>query len=203
MSEAFPIATRTLTVNAGEDKVIHYPEVIGLQDKGWQATVNALIAKQTQALIDQQVGDDPSNVTTLIGEYELKNNQRNIFSLLQSNYIYRYQAAHGMTIIGSLTFDMDKKKVYTLKELFKPDSDYVGRLSAIVAEQIKARDIPVLEPFTSISPDQEFYVADKTLVLYYQLYDLAPYVYGIVYFPISIYDISDMINEDGPLAVLM
>jgi len=203
MSEAFPIATRTLTVNAGEDKVIHYPEVIGLQDKGWQATVNALIAKQTQKLIDQQVGDDPSNVTTLIGEYELKNNQRNIFSLLQSNYMYRYQAAHGMTIIGSLTFDMDKKKVYTLKELFKPDSDYVGRLSAIVAKQIKARDIPVLEPFTSISPDQEFYVADKTLVLYYQLYDLAPYVYGIVYFPISIYDISDMINEDGPLAVLM
>lgn len=203
MSEAFPIATRTLTVTAGEDKVVHYPEVIGLQDKQWQAKVNHLIANQAQELIHQQVGDDLSTVSTLLGEYELKNNQRDIFSLLQSNYTYRYQAAHGMTLVSSLTFDMEKQHVYTLKELFKPDSDYVGRLSAIVAEQIKTRDIPVLNPFTSISPDQQFYVADRTLVLYYQLYDLAPYVYGIVYFPISIYEISDIINEDGPLSKLM
>lgn len=203
MSEAFPIATRTITVRAGEDRVVYYPEVVGLEDKAWQATVNAIIAKQTQELINMQVDGDLSTIVTLLGQYELKNNQRNIFSLTQSNYVYHYHAAHGMTFLRSLTFDMNKKRVYTLKELFKADSDYVKKLSAIVAEQIRQRNIDVLEPFTSISPEQEFYIADKTLVLYYQLYDLAPYVFGIVYFPISIYEISDIIDEEGPLGIMM
>ncbi|GIP18714.1 anti-SigV factor [Paenibacillus montaniterrae] len=203
MTEAFPIATRTITVRAGEDRVVYYPEVVGLHDKAWQSTVNAMIARQAQELIHLQVGEDLSSVTTLLGHYELKNNQRNILSLTQSNYVYHYHAAHGMTVVRSLTFDMAKKRVYTLGQLFKPGSDYVARLSAIVAEQIKQRNIDVLEPFTSISPDQEFYVADKTLVLYYQLYELAPYVYGILYFPISIYEISDIIDQEGPLGILM
>lgn len=203
MTEAFPIATRTITVRAGEDRVVYYPEVVGLQYKAWQSTVNAMIARQAQELIHLQVGEDLSSVTTLLGHYELKNNQRNILSLTQSNYVYHYHAAHGMTVVRSLTFDMAKKRVYTLGQLFKPGSDYVARLSAIVAEQIKQRNIDVLEPFTSISPDQEFYVADKTLVLYYQLYELAPYVYGILYFPISIYEISDIIDQEGPLGILM
>lgn len=203
MSEAFPIATRTITVRAGDDKVVYYPEVVGLEDKAWQATVNATIAKQTQGLIDMQVDGDLATIVTLLGQYELKNNQRNIFSLTQSNYVYHYHAAHGMTFLRSLTFDMKKKRIYTLKDLFKADSDYVKKLSSIVAEQIKQRNIDVLEPFTSISPEQEFYIADKTLVLYYQLYDLAPYVFGIVYFPISIYEISDIIDEEGPLGIMM
>lgn len=203
MAEAFPIETRPIKVFAGEDKVIYYPEVIGLSDQTWQATVNNMIATQTQELIDQQVAGDLSTVQTLLGNYELKNNQRNILSLTQTNYVYRYQAAHGMTVVKSLTFDMAKQRAYTLHELFKEGSDYIARLSALVAERIKERDIYVLEPFSAISPDQEFYIADKTLVLYYQLYELAPYVYGIVYFPISIYEISDIIDEDGPLALMM
>ncbi|MEC0667603.1 RsiV family protein [Priestia flexa] len=53
--------------------------------------------------------------------------------------------------------------------------------------QIKERDIMVLGEYTGINPNQDFYIADKSLMLFYQLYDLAPYAYGIPYFPISLF----------------
>lgn len=97
---------------------------------------------------------------------------------------------------------MSKHRVYSLKDLFKPSSPYVERLSAIVAQQIKERDIGLLSPFTGIAADQSFYIADKTLVLYFQLYELTPYVFGFPFFPISVYELSDIIDEDGPLGIM-
>lgn len=202
MSEVFPIATRTRVARAGEKKVVYYPEVVGLADPAWQRTVNTMIVKQAQEMLDEQVGGDMSTVDTLIGSYELKNNQRNIFSLTQSNYIYHKRAAHGVTILRSLTFDMNKRRVYALKDLFKSSSPYVERLSAIVAQQIKERDIGLISPFTTIAPDQFFYIADRSLVLYFQLYEITPYVFGFPFFPISVYEISDIIDEEGPLGIM-
>ncbi|WP_368073024.1 RsiV family protein [Virgibacillus salinus] len=50
-----------------------------------------------------------------------------------------------------------------------------------------------------MQPDQDFYIADKALVIYFQLYEITPYVFGFPMFPISVYAIKDIINEDGPL----
>jgi hypothetical protein len=35
------------------------------------------------------------------------------------------------------------------------------------------------------------------------LYEIAAYVYGILYFPISVYEIQDIITEDGPLGKML
>jgi hypothetical protein len=90
-----------------------------------------------------------------------------------------------------------------LGELFKPDSNYVQRLSAIIQRQITERKIQLLEPFQGIRPDQDYYIADKSLVIYFQLYEITPYYYGFPYFPISVYEIQDLIREDGPLGKVL
>lgn len=86
--------------------------------------------------------------------------------------------------------------------MFKPGSDYVKRLSALIQEQIKVRDIQLLNEFTAIRPDQDFYLADKSIVIYFQLYELTAYVYGFPMFPISVYELQDIIDENGPLGRL-
>lgn len=202
MSEILPFSIRTNLVTGGPNKVVYYPEVMGVDDIHWQQQVNQHIAQQTQQLIHMQIGDSPITLVTMIGSYEIKNNQRNILSLTQSNSAYHDHAAHGMNYIMSLTFDMGKEQVCTLSELFVPNSRYVERLSKLVAEQIKARGIETFEPFTTINPEQPFYIADKTLVLYYQLYDITPYVFGFPFFPISVYDIADIVVDDGALGVM-
>ena len=61
---------------------------------------------QVKKQISQQVGDMPTTVEEMLGLYEIKNNQRQVLSLSISNYTYHQQAAHGMTVIQSLTFDL-------------------------------------------------------------------------------------------------
>ena len=199
MPVSLPVSIKTQKISSGKDKNVFYPQVFDMKNKSLEQYINHKIVHQTQQLINELVGGVPSSVVEMIGSYEIKNNQREVLSLSLSNYTYHYHAAHGMTIIKSLTFDLKKGKLCELKDLFKPGSNYVKKLSALIQKQIKQRDIQLLAPFTEIKPDQDFYIADKALVIYFQLYEITPYVVGFPMFPISVYDLQDIIDENGPL----
>lgn len=195
-----PIPTYTLCIINGPNQIAYYPLVQLVDNFVWQNQINVAIGELARELIDLQVGNMPTTVEEMIGLYEIKNNQRQVLSLSISNYTYHFQAAHGMTYIKSLTFDMKEEKICSLADLFKPDSNYVEVISKLVKEQIEERDIPLLGEFTQIQPNQDFYIADKTLVIYFQLYEISPYVVGFPMFPISVFDLESIINENGPLA---
>lgn len=199
MSHSLPVSIKTVQISSEPKKTVLYPQVIDMQDLELERFMNQTIAYQTQQVINQQIGNMPSTVEEMIGLYEIKNNQRQVLSLSLSNYTYHYHAAHGMTYIKSLTFDLKNRKLCDLKDLFKPGSDYVKRLSFLIHIQIEQRDIKLLNGFTSIRPDQNFYIADKVLVIYFQLYEITPYVFGFPMFPISVFDIQEIIDENGPL----
>ncbi|MDF2040261.1 DUF3298 domain-containing protein [Cytobacillus oceanisediminis] len=199
MAINFPAGIKTMTISTGPTKVVYYPRVTGMQNRQLQDLINSTIVKENQQLITQQTGAMDTTVVDLYGYYEIKNNQRDVLSLSLSNYVYYYHAAHGMTVIKSLTFDLQKGKQVSLKDLFKPGSDYVKRLTELISIQIKQRDIPLLVDFKAIRPDQDFYIADKALIIYFQLYEITPYAYGFPMFPISVYDLQDIIDENGPL----
>ena len=199
MHYTFPVDIKTLTISKGTKQTVYYPKVTNMTNQQLQRYINHVIVVETQQLINKQVGHMPTTVEEILGSYEIKNNQRQVLSLLLSNYTYHLQAAHGMTYLKSLTFDLKKGKKCELKDLFKPGVDYVKRLSDIINLQIKQRDLPLLNEFTKIQPNQDFYIADKALVIYFQLYEITPYVYGFPMFPISVYDIQDLIDENGPL----
>lgn len=203
MPVSFPVRINTVHVGRSPQIQVFYPRIVGMENQAFQKSMNQSIVRLTQELIDKQVGDSPSTVVDLIGYFEIKNNQRDVLSLSLSNYTYHYHAAHGMTYIKSLNFDLKEEGLLTLADLFKPESNYIGRLSEIIQRQIKEREIFLLNPFTPISANQDFYIADKTLVIYYQLYELTAYAYGFPMFPISLYEIQDIIREDGPLGRLM
>lgn len=177
-----------------------YPVVEGLKDVGVQKSINQTIMNLVNELIKESGYYDNPAYTSITGGYEIKTNEKGILSLSIIIYWYAYHAAHGMTVIKSLTFDIDTGKSYSLNELFKPGADYVKVLSAIVDVQIKERNIDLLDPpFKGIRPDQDYYIADLSLVLYFQLYEITPYAAGFQYFPISVYQIQDIIDEKGPL----
>lgn len=203
MLQFLPINLSTYYVCNGAKQTIFFPQVNCLQNLRWQMTVNDAIIAQAKKMMLDQNGDIPTTVEEMIGNYEIKNNQRQVLSLTLKNYTYHQQAAHGMTVIKSLTFDMLKEKICMLKDLFLPNSNYIERISSIIYAQIQERDIPLIEEFTLIKPNQDYYIADKALVIYFQLYDLTPYVFGFPMFPISVYELTDIIDENGPLGRMM
>ncbi|WP_010529765.1 DUF3298 and DUF4163 domain-containing protein [Lentibacillus jeotgali] len=199
MPKPLPVKIEPARISGRPELNVIYPVVFGMRLQEMEQFINQSIAHETQQLINMQIDEMPSSLIEMDGSFEIKNNQRNVLSLSLSNYAYHYQAAHGMTYIRSLTFDLQNQKRCSLSDLFKPGSNYIERLNELVNEQIEQRDIQTFDEHVGIQAEQDFYIADKALVIYFQLYDITPYVFGFPMFPISVYDIADIINEDGPL----
>jgi hypothetical protein len=178
-----------------------YPVVRGLSNYLVEQKINGAILQEVYNLIQQQ-GYPHNPQTESSGYYELKTNERGILSLSLFNYAFS-GGAHGLTLQKSLTFDVQTGKLYRLQDLFMPDAPYIQVLSDIITQQIKDRDVPLLDEFTGIRPDQDFYIADKALIIYFQLYEITPYVYGFAYFPISVFEIQSIIKEEGPLGKMI
>ncbi|NLY42575.1 MAG: DUF3298 and DUF4163 domain-containing protein [Clostridiaceae bacterium] len=177
---------------------ITYPQVSGLKNPEVQFKINQAIIEQIQQMVYSQIPD----AAEIQVDYRVTYNQNGILSMVFEQYSYVRGAAHGMTTVESLTIDLENARIYTLKDLFNPGSNYVETINNQIKLQIKERDIPMLKEFDSISENQQFYLTEKDIVIYFQLYEYTPYVYGIPEFPIPIASMVNMINKDGPLGKL-
>jgi hypothetical protein len=193
------IHTRMMT---SQGVTIYYPHVTWLANRSVQEQINQVISNLVRSLQQEQMKYQTGTNMEMTGHYEIKTNERGILSLTLSNYAYSSPMAHGFTIVKSLTFDINTAKVYALHDLFKPSSNYVGILSKLVSQQITQREIPLLDGFQAIQPNQDYYLADKSLVLYFQLYEITPYYVGFPMFPISVYDVQSISTEQGPINTL-
>lgn len=200
------IITKRIT-KPGNRVVIDYPSVVGMANSFVQNIINNAIVFLVNKLYVDQVnqllfiqGYPQIPVMDVIGSYEIKTNERGVLSLSITNYTQAYPSAHGWTLMKSLTFDLKTGRIYSLYDLFNPDSGYMEILSGIIAEQIKKRDMHLVNEFKGIKPsDQDYYIADKCLMIYYQLVELTAYSEGFPIFPISVYEIQNLIKEDTPL----
>lgn len=181
--------------------IIYYPQLSGLANSRAQLTINQALLKDVRDMIQQQNYYEHPRSTEMNGIYEIKSNERGIVSISQSNYAMTYPSAHGLTLMKSITADVQTGKIYPLKDLFKPGSDYVKVLSDMIQQQINQRQIPILQ-YNGIRPDQDYYLADKALVIYFQVYEISPYYVGFPMFPISVYDLQSIMDENGPLGIM-
>jgi hypothetical protein len=114
--------------------------------------------------------------------------------------------AHGMHNDLAYTFDAQSGERMALKDLFKTDIDYVSMLNERIRKEIEtiAMDNEAIQGeyynpyngFESIAEDQHFYLTDSSLVLFFDLYEIAPYAAGIPMFEIPLEDLEPMLNEE-------
>jgi hypothetical protein len=180
---------------------VKYPRVEGLKSRFAEQMINNSIMDAVYDLIRQQ-GYVQNPEMTITGTFETKLHKNGLLSLMYENYGYSKGAAHGMTYKSSQTFDLDNGMEYKLSDLFKYDSNYVQRLSDIIRKQFKEQDIPMLTEFKSISPDQPYYLTDRAIGIYFQLYEYTPYAYGFPTFEIPFEQVKDIINPEGPIGRL-
>jgi hypothetical protein len=183
----------------GKDISMLYPQVMGHESVNANTRMNMAIRNQTVNLAKSLI--QPELRTNIEGSYEIKNNQRGIVSLTLIGFA-EFGGAHPMTMVKSLTMDTSNGENYALHQLFKEGGQYRKLINAEISRQIKVREIPLLDSFKGISPEQDYYVSDQVLVVYYQLYELSPYAAGFPYFPIPLYMLSEEIPENSILSRL-
>lgn len=199
MRQSLPVTVKTM-VWQENGLSIYFPQIIHYHNRHIARVINEQIEEAVHRLISDQMREQgTSRFAEMIGQYEIKTNERNVLSIVLSNYAIFEHAAHGLTLLKGLTFDLETGKATPLEALFALNSNYVEVLSEQIALQIKEREIPLLEPFTTIAPDQDYYLADKAIVLFFQLYVIAPYYVGLPMFLIPVYSIEDILCEEGLL----
>ncbi|UCZ55147.1 DUF3298 and DUF4163 domain-containing protein [Bacillus shivajii] len=177
-----------------QKKYSHYPMI--------QEKINRKIYQEVVNLYHTQQPYQIGTQLEMIGRYEIKTNERGILSLILSNYAYSRPMAHGMTFATPLTFNLKTGENVKLSALFKDDTNYTEVISKLIKRQIKERDIPLIEEFDRINPDQTFYLADKSIVIFFSLYEYTPYYVGFPMFPISLYQLETLAPEDGIISRL-
>lgn len=196
---AFPVNVKTIEMKDKEWK-IYYPALICLTNQNIMRRLNETTYQNMRQLVLEQFATQETNTfAQMIGQFEVKTNERSLISVTQSNYAIMPQAANGLTIMNSLTADTKTGEVFQLQDLFQKSSNYTEVLSAHVRHQLKVRGIPTLEESVTIKKNQPFYITDKCLVLYFQALEITPHYVGIPVFPISIFDLKDIMKDGGPL----
>lgn len=119
--------------------------------------------------------------------YDVEYNNNNFLSILTTNYQYT-GGAHGMTFKIPYNFDLKTNKELKLSDLFKDSYDYKKIIDDTVRKEIaKHKDYYFNngEDFKGIKENQDYYITNDGIVVYFGLYEIAPYSSGIREFLIS------------------
>ncbi|RSL30146.1 DUF3298 domain-containing protein [Salibacterium salarium] len=183
-----------------------YPNICFPQLAAWNVhTINAGIYEKVFALFRNvnELGYYQPGVTEMTGTYEMKNNQRGVVSFTFTNFANSPGLAHPVEFMDSITAVANTDTIYPLSALFKPGSPYMQQINSIIEKQIADRDIPLLDGFPGIKSNQKYYLADKSIVIYFDEYEITPGYVGFPMFPISGFDLQDSVRETSPLGIML
>lgn len=170
--------------------VLTYPKISGTRTMGDAMTQT--IATEIDRFAQVFAQPDISGKVT----YQVEFNQKGILSVTLQEMYYQHRAAHPMTYLRAFTFSTQAGRVLRLEDLFRPGSDFRSVLDQHMKRQLAERDVPLLTPFTGVQDGQEFYLTADGLVLYYQLYEFTPYVWGFLRFTVPYGDLADLLRPE-------
>lgn len=171
------------------------PQIKGLKNENKQNDINDKIIKWTENWINEvkQIADEyfkegptPIMPYQLYARYKIVN-RHDIISF----YIDYYQftgGAHGITNRIAYNVDELTGEELQLKDIFKGSFNYKDIINKEINRQISKdpdRYFTGKDGFNGISDKQNFYVKNNGIIVYFGLYEIAPYASGISEFFIS------------------
>ncbi|MCC0641005.1 MULTISPECIES: DUF3298 and DUF4163 domain-containing protein [unclassified Clostridioides] len=150
----------------------------------------------------QYFKDNPDEENKFVAnvDFELKKNTDSALSIKVRYYTYS-GGAHGYYQDIAYNVDMRTGKFLELMDLFKDNTKYKEVIDEEIKQQItdlekKDKENVGIYNFKGIKENQNFYLQDDNLVIYFDLYDITPYAAGIPEFSINKKLISYMLKSE-------
>ncbi|SFM15223.1 WG containing repeat-containing protein [Paenibacillus sp. 1_12] len=192
-----PYRVKELKYKPNKDYLVYYPQIEGMSAHTAQTQVNEKLKQLSQV---KPIPADTQLDYSYSGNFNVSFFRKNLLQLQLIGYNFPFGAAHGMPTKLYTPINLMNGRIYELKDLFKPNSDYVAVLSEIVGQQIKQDpqySYVFPDTYKGIKADQPFYVSENALHLYFYPYDIAPYVAGFPTFNIPFSSIMNLIAVNG------
>ena len=176
------------------------PVIEGMEDKQVEKKINQLIQEYAYNFKEElQIGSEEylkgaKKEGWRIGKYQALScyivhyQSKNVLSV--SVFYYRYTlGAHGHTLQKVYNLNLQNGEIISLPVLLKDMEDYKKIINREIKKQIKLNPQIYFdngEIFKTISDDQTFYIIEDRIVIFFGLYEIAPYSSGIRYFKIPL-----------------
>lgn len=148
---------------------IEYPQVINLKNIDAQRTINALLYnKAFEHYKLQDFTTEEAKASSFFVRYNITRFSHNIVSVKFDESFMMEHMAHPSNAVKAITLNLSNGKVYTLNDILI--GNYAGRINKIIKASIKQRKIPLLARFKGTEKDQEFYLTNDSLVIFFQEY---------------------------------
>ncbi len=125
--------------------------------------------------------------------YYIAHYQTNDLLSLSVFYYCYTLGAHGCTVQEAYNLNLVNGEKISLQDILKEKKNYLEIINREIKRQIKLNPEAYFDDgavFQSISQEQPFYIIEDGIVIYFGLYEIAPYSSGIRYFkiPFSLFE---------------
>jgi hypothetical protein len=177
-----------------------------MENKQFQDEINSKLSERlSSSLVAFDSAAQESSQNVIMGnkcifnnKWIEKYNQNSFISLIDEEYIY-LGGAHGSTAWYPLNIDTAAGYSLTLDDLFE-DKGYKEALNRMIDELIAENQDEYKDlwekPEIKDSHQNDFYITNSDLVIFYQPYDLSYYARGFVEFPLRLEDLSRYLKEE-------
>jgi hypothetical protein len=184
------------------------PVISGVKNKTVQSAINNLLTKKVEDYQNELTAEWEEYAKSAEGHapirpFELASVYKSglVSDKLLSFYVDYYQytgGAHGITARIPYNFDLQTGKELTLQDLFAEDYDYKQVINAEVNKQIAAHPEIYYQNAGAVEivADQNYYLCDDRLVIYFGQYEIAPYASGIREFEIPFSTLQGGLKAD-------
>lgn len=196
------INTRTIQNQSENMKTsLMVPAISGLADQEVESALNDRWLGEAQEFAEglaaglEAYVEDRENVGAPVFPYEVMTSYQvmTLEDSFLSMYIDYYQytgGAHGMTERIAYNIDLATGADIALADLFTTDYEYKEAIDQFIQKEITNRPGDFFPSgdmgFNGISDEQPFYLTDSKLVIYFSLYEIAPYAAGFPEFEIPL-----------------
>ncbi|MGL6105990.1 DUF3298 and DUF4163 domain-containing protein [Romboutsia sp.] len=129
-------------------------------------------------------------------DYEVPYDQNNLISIIITKYQFT-GGAHGMTFLDNYNYNLLTGERLQLKDMFKDGVDYKSIVNDYINKEISKNPEDYFKDeggFKGIIENQNFYLEDDGIVVYFSLYEIAPYYVGIPKFKLKYEDFKDYLK---------
>lgn len=193
--EKVDIVDKSVEKDYGYLKIdVKIPQIVGMTNKEGENKINKEInlwaknwVEDAEENIKDIFGKNPEFIPNqpyeLSNKYEISYKSDKIVSILMEYYQY-LGGAHGITLRKSYNIDLETGKDLKLQDLFRENVPYNNKICEEIKKDIKENPNNYFVTGENVQCSDLYYLTDDNIIIYYQIYDIAPYVYGFPEFKI-------------------